>query len=383
MTHILFIAEFGSFGGTRSYFKNLFNSYLQEGHVIIVVLTKKQLDYEIFSLLRINDIKYYCIPYIDVYFSKLIPNSPLAFHIDFIIRSTFEIFCIIYIIMKESIQLVVISSGVSGQYLSMFVLPKRIIYIVHSIPQCKNSNKIIKMLLTLSLKGSKKIVTVSEYLKHEIIRCWLPKRGSPNISSIHISSPTVLNSNEYTKKESEKFVILTLGHVNEYKQPLLWINVAKKVIDNNSELNIEFVWAGDGDLFSFCKNAINQEYTRKIKFLGYRSNIIDLYEHASLYFQPSRIETFGLAVLDAMQFGIPSVVTDIGGLPEIVIHNVTGIIVEPGNCVQMVEVITLLIKNNELREKMGECSKLRYHSSFSFDSWKKKMLALTDISIST
>jgi glycosyltransferase involved in cell wall biosynthesis len=85
-------------------------------------------------------------------------------------------------------------------------------------------------------------------------------------------------------------------------------------------------------------------------------------------------ESFGVSVLEASACGKPVVVSDVGGLPEVVDNGQTGIIVESKNSDQLVDALMTLINNPDLRKKMGDAGRSKVMRDFSWDSSVKKML---------
>ena len=76
-------------------------------------------------------------------------------------------------------------------------------------------------------------------------------------------------------------------------------------------------------------------------------------------------EAFPLVNLEAMQFSLPVLSTNEGGISEGVINDETGFIVEPRNLNQLAEKLKLLIKNKDLREEMGRRGKERFCNHYT------------------
>jgi len=79
------------------------------------------------------------------------------------------------------------------------------------------------------------------------------------------------------------------------------------------------------------------------------------------------MEQFGYILIEAMACGKPIVASRSGAIPEIVINNETGFLVEPGNINELAEKISLLISDNKLREKMGYKGRARVEKKFSYE----------------
>jgi len=128
-------------------------------------------------------------------------------------------------------------------------------------------------------------------------------------------------------------------------------------------------------LFDYYRNKIKKANISKIKFLGFQENVAELYNQSDIYFQPSLMESHGIAVVDAMMMGLPCVVSNAGGLPESVSHEKTGYIVDPNDTDTMVEKILNLLEDENVRKSMGEAGKERYKIKFSQERWIKEMTA--------
>ncbi|MCE5286397.1 MAG: glycosyltransferase [Pelosinus sp.] len=88
----------------------------------------------------------------------------------------------------------------------------------------------------------------------------------------------------------------------------------------------------------------------------------------------SNSESFGVAIIEASACAKPVVVSNIGGLPEVVEGGVTGLIVEPRNLDQTVIAIETLILDEKLRIKMGQAGRKRVEGLFNWQQNVKQMI---------
>jgi len=79
---------------------------------------------------------------------------------------------------------------------------------------------------------------------------------------------------------------------------------------------------------------------------------------------PSRFESFGLILLEAMMFAKPVVASDVGGMREIVRDGETGILVPPDDSVQLCAALGRLVRFPELRQEMGSKGRQLYENQF-------------------
>lgn len=88
--------------------------------------------------------------------------------------------------------------------------------------------------------------------------------------------------------------------------------------------------------------------------------VMEAWRRSAIGLAPSLVqETFGMVALEAMAMGRPVIASRIGGLPEVVSDGETGLLVQPGDPVELREAITRLIVNHGERERMGYAAQAR------------------------
>ena len=100
-------------------------------------------------------------------------------------------------------------------------------------------------------------------------------------------------------------------------------------------------------------------------FTGYRPDVADLLRAADLFVLASREEGMPNALLEAMSAGLPSVVTNVGGVPEVVEEGRTGYLVPPADPAAMAQRLATLLEDPQLRSRMGVEARLRFEASFT------------------
>lgn len=97
----------------------------------------------------------------------------------------------------------------------------------------------------------------------------------------------------------------------------------------------------------------------RVRFLGERSDVPALLNAADVYCQPNRApEAFGLSLVEALHAGLPVVTTGIGGAREIV-DDSCGVLVAAGDVAALSEALTRLIRDDQLRARLGVHARLR------------------------
>lgn len=100
------------------------------------------------------------------------------------------------------------------------------------------------------------------------------------------------------------------------------------------------------------------------------------YRTADIFVAPSTYESFGLVFLEAMAKGLPVIGTDIGGIPEVVVDNQTGILVPVGNVNALADAILRLTRDHQTRKAFGAAGRLRYEDQFTAKKMAERSLAL-------
>jgi glycosyltransferase involved in cell wall biosynthesis len=162
-----------------------------------------------------------------------------------------------------------------------------------------------------------------------------------------------------------------IGRVVKLKRIQYLIALASHLKNQGIE-NFEILIVGDGpereSLEALVKGA---QLTDQVKFLGFRTDIENLYNQFDLFVLPSEEEALSLALIDAGMCGLPAVAFDVGGNNEIIRHEETGYIVHSVD--ELKEKVELLCRDEELRQNMG--AKAEEHTRiFSEENHRQSLL---------
>lgn len=97
------------------------------------------------------------------------------------------------------------------------------------------------------------------------------------------------------------------------------------------------------------------------------------YLDADLFAFPSRTDTFGLVVLEAMLYSLPAVVADRHGLKDLVEDGVTGYRCPPDEPAAFADRIARLLEQPARRLAMGKAARTRYENGFTLETWRRAM----------
>jgi glycosyltransferase involved in cell wall biosynthesis len=143
--------------------------------------------------------------------------------------------------------------------------------------------------------------------------------------------------------------------------------------------NLKLLLVGGGSLENKFKHIIDEIgitdssiITGHIPF----SKVADYHNQLSIAVYVSKVESFGVSILESSACEKPVVVSDVGGLPEVVENDVTGLIVKVNSVEDATLAIEKLILNRELRIKLGNAGRKRVKEKFD---WDKNVLDMIDI----
>lgn len=367
--HVI-ITKLFEFGGSNTHLKTLINYFGKQNVILILEDTNQLLYLKSIEPNLLVKIKPNLHSYAHLNYPSILSNLK---ELVFILKSILDI---LFLSIKHDFADVTISAVEPEKHLYFLWLPYiKVTYILHSTPSIKYTS-FTAFTCNSKLGNQKKIITVSNSNKKLICENWdLSDKKKPFINVIYNTiiecDPKNLDSSFASKSADQRYVV-TLGHVTDYKNPDIWLEVAKLV--TSMRVNVQFLWFGGGPLLNYFQETAQK--INRVSFLGMTTNADNYLKTATLYYQPSLYETQGIAVLEAMYNKLPCVVANIGGLPESVQNKHNGILVDPRNIQENVDAIIHLLDNDELRLLYGLNSYNRYQELFTYTNFKAKMDAI-------
>ena len=149
----------------------------------------------------------------------------------------------------------------------------------------------------------------------------------------------------------DKALILSAGELIARKNHEVIIRALAKLNDPD----IYYAIAGKGPLKDYLTNLANDlDVSNQVIFLGFRTDIFELYHAADISAFPSKIEGLGLAGVEAMAAGVPLVSSNVHGILDYVIDGKTGYAIDPADVDGYAEAIKKLASDSGLRESMKD-----------------------------
>ena len=164
------------------------------------------------------------------------------------------------------------------------------------------------------------------------------------------------NSGEVQSIRSRLKGDFVVGHIgtldDSHKGQLQIIETARRLSASHPE--ICFVLVGEGRDFELFKQ--QTAALDNIALVGLVDNVGDYLKAFDIFLFPSRHEGLGSILLDALDFGLPVIATDVGGIPEIIENGVNGFLVKPDAIDDICESILGLYSESTLIEKIARAN---------------------------
>lgn len=229
---------------------------------------------------------------------------------------------------------------------------------------------------------AKAIIAVSEKMKRGLI-----EQGCPaNKITVSIYGPNPVFFENVPLYNTLQFI--TVGRFVEKKSPYLIIAAFKKVVDEVP--NVKLVMVGEGPLLSVCKNLVRAlELEKNIEFKGVQSlkQIKALFEESLAFVQHSVVAENGdsegtpVVILEAQAAALPVISTLHAGIPDVVINNETGLLVEELNTEEMARNMIRFSKEKGLAEKFGKAGRKRVIENFTMEKHLQCLESIIERSI--
>lgn len=213
------------------------------------------------------------------------------------------------------------------------------------------------------------VTAVSENLKQDTIR----KLGVEKPIEV---IPNFVDCDYFKPLENQPSRELRIAHASnfrEVKRPLDVIRVFHRVAQ---VLPVRLSLIGEGpELAGALELARELNVCQKIDVVGAVSSPNIELASSDVFLLPSSSESFGLSALEAMACGVPVVATNIGGIPEVIVHDETGFLHPVGDVDGMADSIIRLLKDSTLRQKFSLRARARAKNFFAKDRIVEQYIA--------
>ena len=187
---------------------------------------------------------------------------------------------------------------------------------------------------------------------------------------------------EYKNRNNITPKLLFLSNLMVSKGVLVLLDALKILHDRNCSFFCDFVGGATQEIWAerFVKEVKERGLEEMVKYHGRKvgNEKILYFENADLFIHPTTDDCFPLVLLEAMQYGLPCVTTNEGGIPDIVENGENGLIAEQQDPQSLAVCIERLIADKELRRKMGQSGLAKFKSHFTIDCFEHSFVEIME-----
>jgi len=235
---------------------------------------------------------------------------------------------------------------------------------------CNESNPFVKLMIKNVLDSADAVFALSNSWKRFINNI----SKSKNVYIVYNGA----SLKKFSKKINNKNLIFIsfMGRLGKRKGVYDLLDAFEKLIPDFPSARL--ILGGDGEVNKVRKLVVKKKLKERINVLGWVSGEqkIKVFRESDIYVLPSYNEGLPGSILEAMAAGVPIISTPVGGIPEAVIENRNGYLVNPGDVDDLSKKLKILCQNKKLREKMGKESRDIIKEKFEI---KKIVLNLLNI----
>ncbi|HTL98890.1 MAG TPA: N-acetyl-alpha-D-glucosaminyl L-malate synthase BshA [Holophagaceae bacterium] len=220
-------------------------------------------------------------------------------------------------------------------------------------------------MVKLAIRESDGVTSVSRYLKDETIRTFGVGESIEVIPNF-VRAPEIQESRCRDWLAPKNSAVLV--HISNFRPVKRVMDVIKVFERVRKQAPARLVMVGDGpdraEAETYCRE---QGISAEVRFTGKQLDVGSVLACADLFLLPSATESFGLAALEAMSYGVPVIAAAVGGVPEVIREGVDGFLRPMGDVDAMAEAALRVIREPGLRNRMGESARKHALGDFAED----------------
>ncbi|MBP7507945.1 MAG: glycosyltransferase [Prolixibacteraceae bacterium] len=161
---------------------------------------------------------------------------------------------------------------------------------------------------------------------------------------------------------AKKIVIGIVGRLSMEKGPVYLINALEFLKD----IDYECMIVGDGPLRNDLEKRVDElGLNKRVKFFGFQKEVAQFIKKMDVVVVPSLNETFGLTIVEAFLMKKVVIASNVGGIPELVIHRKTGLLFPAKDSVSIANSIQIIYENRNLAKRLTESAYRHAISNFT------------------
>jgi len=253
----------------------------------------------------------------------------------------------------------------------------RLVATCHNWPGKTIALRLYAALDRLFLRRFPGIAAVSNSVRDSLLRSGVPNERIRLVQN-GIDTESFLRGQPVVKQLPQvqgKKVVGFVGRLAQEKGLAYLMQAAESIVREDS--NVAFVLAGAGPYRDRLCNLIKKlDLETHVVLLGKRSDLANVYASMDVLVLPSLSEGVPMVVLEAMAAGKPVLATKVGGIPQVIQDEKTGLLVDPADASQLTIALKRLLASPRLCEELGRRGRDRVFTHYSARSMAENYLSM-------
>jgi glycosyltransferase involved in cell wall biosynthesis len=230
------------------------------------------------------------------------------------------------------------------------------------------------------IKAIDAVIAISEGVREVLVKGGVPERLISVVpSGIDFAPFREIKARDFLRKEfgfgPEDYLVGIVAQLEDHKGHRDLIEAARILKDHAPRVRIVIV--GEGSLrMQLDRQAHELRVEDVVYFLGFREDVPRILASLDLFVLSSRMEGLGSSIMDAMASRLPVVATQAGGIPEVVIHRETGLLVPPQDPPALANAILKLYLDKALAGRLAQRGFEVVHERFSAEAMAMKIIGI-------
>jgi glycosyltransferase involved in cell wall biosynthesis len=224
------------------------------------------------------------------------------------------------------------------------------------------------------------IIAISEGVKDVLLKGGIAPAVIEVVpSGIDFSPFEAVTERDLLRKEfgfaADDYLVGIVAALEDHKGHRFLLEAARILKDRAPKIKIVIVGKGSLEM-DLDQQARDLGVADLVFFLGFREDVPRILASLDLFVMSSHLEGLGTSIMDAMASRLPVVATQVGGIPEVVIHEETGFLVPPRDPDALAKAILKIHQNPDLGRRLGERGYEVVHEKFSAEAMARRIIAV-------
>jgi L-malate glycosyltransferase len=250
------------------------------------------------------------------------------------------------------------------------LLGRKVIWHIHGEEQLNN------LLGKAAIAAADKVIVVSHALLEKYCSRYPTKKAKFMVVHNGVDEP-----DSFQKKTNPVFTVSMVGTLIEGKRQDLAISACAELIKRGYKLNLNIIGESPPWHTNKYKQSLHELVSRhhlanSVSFLGWIENPREPLLASNVFILPSDTEGMPLSIIEAMSLGLPTISTNVGGVPELIEDGKTGFIIRPDNPKELAAKIKVFLDQPSLGKSMGQQARKRYEAHFTKKAFIKGVVGV-------